>query len=113
MLQTKISAVFSHYFANPRAAFELTQAISKACDGPHLPRRQKPSLKNGSWARRTLERAAITSHEKGVQPLRGWFAIQSSRDSRRRVGCLAAAGKQTGSGRVRLHVTCPWFRSPF
>jgi hypothetical protein len=28
-------------------------------------------------ARRTLERAAITSHEKGVQPLRGWFAIQS------------------------------------
>ena len=31
--------------------------------------------------------------KKGVQPLRGRFAIQSSRDSPRRVGCLAAAVK--------------------
>src|SRR5208282_1330378 len=50
IFQAKISTTISHYFAEPRAAFQLPQAISKACHGPHLPHRQKSPLKNGSWA---------------------------------------------------------------
>src|SRR5208282_4209783 len=63
IFQAKISTTISHYFAEPRAAFQLPQAISKACHGPHLPHRQKSPLKNGKWASSTglaiAERRAI------------------------------------------------------
>src|SRR5208283_1635059 len=55
IFQAKISTTISHYFAEPRAAFQLPQAISKACHGPHLPHRQKSPLKNGSWVRGWIE----------------------------------------------------------
>src|SRR5208282_1365154 len=68
IFQAKISTTISHYFAEPRAAFQLPQAISKACHGPHLPHRQKSPLKNGSWARVRSAKGAPPKFKKTTDP---------------------------------------------
>jgi hypothetical protein len=55
--------------------------------------------------------AAITLHEKAVQPLHRRIAIESSRGSRRRVERLSAAGIPTGSDRGRPDAASPSFGS--
>jgi hypothetical protein len=41
---------FSHYFVDRQPSCRLASAISKASGGPQPRRRQKSTVKNGSWA---------------------------------------------------------------
>ena len=62
-----------------------------------------------SWRQRMGRGSVVatTFHEKGVQPLRSWLEIESSRASHRRVERPSTAGIPTGSGQGRPDAASP------